>query len=446
MRNTKAIKTNFNTLIKKIYGLKHASRIEQMRQLSREEFYTYQNQELVKQWKYVIENTPYYKSRKEYESASLNLKSSLEENLAKLPILKKAEVKRFNQDFWSKGYHLLNTTHTTSGTSGTPLKIKGSINERSLTTQVLHNWYKDLTGKTNYKILTLSGFMVPEKDELFWVDPFTKNTYLSIYDLRSRNVNRIIDMLENTKPDIIYGYASAIGNLSDILSENDYKLKKEVIVINTSEVLDDNNRKKITKNLGNILNLYGSQEGAHLAVECFEGSLHVHPLIGIIELLDDNGLKVPEGELGRVIVTSLSKKTMPLLRYDIGDLAYASDIVCSCGSSWPTIGRVLGRQEDQVLRADGSKVPLLSFHALKNIASVKEGQLIQENFNSFKFNLVLVDGIDKDSIKKIEERIIKEIKTRLDINNINVHFNYVDEIPRGPNGKFKSVVVEKFYE
>lgn len=105
-----------------------------------------------------------------------------------------------------------------------------------------------------------------------------------------------------------------------------------------------------------------------------EGQIHINPLVGILEILNESDRPTEPGELGRVVVTGLVTKSMPLIRYEIGDYTvstgYASD--CRCGLDWPTIGRVEGRTGNLVRTRDDRQIGMLGYGVLKDLNGVQE--------------------------------------------------------------------------
>lgn len=180
-----------------------------------------------------------------------------------------------------------------------------------------------------------------------------------------------------------------------------------------------------------------------MALECEQRSWHIMPLIGIVEILDDNGEPVVAGSSGEVAVTSLSKPSMPLFRYLIRDAAISTGFGgCGCGLGWPTMGQVEGRCEDQVRTPDGRRIGLLTDALMKqkNRECAKEAQIIQRSYEDFEVRLVLVSR-DRAFTEPLERDLTLEMSKRLGY-PVSPKFVYLDEIPRGPRGKFKAVVVD----
>jgi phenylacetate-CoA ligase len=176
-------------------------------------------------------------------------------------------------------------------------------------------------------------------------------------------------------------------------------------------------------------------------MQCKEGRMHISPLIGVVEILGEDDQPVKPGEMGKVVVTGLARKSMPLIRYEIGDVVestgYASD--CPCGLKWPTIGRIDGRAYDLIKTKDGRRVPMMSY-AIKDITKgIKEAQIIQKGYERFICNIVKSEeAAENDYLEKaVRSQMFKRLQTEVDI-----EFRYLSAIPRGPRGKFKVIVVD----
>jgi phenylacetate-CoA ligase len=88
------------------------------------------------------------------------------------------------------------------------------------------------------------------------------------------------------------------------------------------------------------------------------GVHHVVSELVIAEVVDDDLRPVAPGEPGRVLLTDLTNFAMPLIRYDIGDVAVAA-AGCRCGRPWPVLGEITGRFSDRIVTDDGASHPAL---------------------------------------------------------------------------------------
>jgi phenylacetate-CoA ligase len=139
--------------------------------------------------------------------------------------------------------------------------------------------------------------------------------------------------------------------------------------------------------------LYGATEAGVLFMECEHGRLHPNERHSHIDLEPLPG----EGRLARVLVTTLGRQWMPLLRYEVGDVVRMAEArECECGlvSDGPLLERVEGRQSDCSV-VDGSTVtPLMlddAIHAaLGAAATLEQWQLVGDR-------LYVVDSLASDS-------------------------------------------------
>jgi phenylacetate-CoA ligase len=413
--------------------------------MSTEEFWGYQTTALREMYDFALQRVPFYKEHPELYPTKLSPQGSALDLLRDLPILEKATVKANNTRLWPEPPLPLTSFHTTSGTTGTPLRLPGTIWERGMVRAISEEWYLRVTGHRKPKSLLLSGFLTPsaEDRELVWKDHITGNLCLSIYSLNQANRARIVEYFNELKPNLIFGYASAVQQLALLFEGSENPWREHCVAIVTSELLQPHWRETIEASLcRRVFDMYGSQEGAHLVIECEAGSRHIHPLVGIVEIVDDAGQVVRPGETGRVLVTGLIRRSMPLFRYAIGDMAeftgYATG--CSCGLGWPTIGVVGGRTEELVRTRDGRAIGMLGYSVLKDLRGIKEAQIVQKGYEQFVCNIVRSET-ETVSGEQLESQIRSQMNSRLQL-DVHVQFNYLDAIPRGANGKFKAVVVD----
>ena len=114
-------------------------------------------------------------------------------------------------------------------------------------------------------------------------------------------------------------------------------------------------RHEIERELGlTAINFYGLSEmcGPGVAAECLvaRDGLHVQEDHFIAEVLDpDSGDPVQEGTTGELVLTTLTKEAMPLIRYRTGDLVTASTAPCRCGRNTMRLTALSGRRDDMML-------------------------------------------------------------------------------------------------
>jgi len=120
-----------------------------------------------------------------------------------------------------------------------------------------------------------------------------------------------------------------------------------------SERWGEATRRRVHDLLGiSTFDIYGLTElwGPGTGIECDRhDGIHVWTDHYLVEVIDPHTLQpVPEGEVGELVLTTLTKQATPLLRYRTGDLTSFDGSPCPCGSPFPRIGRIVGRTDDMI--------------------------------------------------------------------------------------------------
>lgn len=120
-----------------------------------------------------------------------------------------------------------------------------------------------------------------------------------------------------------------------------------------AEPWSDESRKELEESLNiKAYDSYGLSEmmGPGVAFECQEqNGLHIWEDHFLIEILDENEQPCAAGEPGELVVTSLTKEAMPLIRYHTGDVTYILEEECRCGRTSRKLHRFLGRADDMLI-------------------------------------------------------------------------------------------------
>ena len=269
----------------------------------------------------------------------------------------------------------------------------------------------------------------------FRYNRFEKQVYFSAYHISPKNVNDYVEGMRKYSIEYLTGYAKSNYLLARMIESQGISVPKLKAVITSSESLTEEMRSILERTYScKVFNSYSGVECCGLVSECENGSMHVSPDVGIIEILKDNGDKVKPGETGRAICTGFLNFDQPLIRYDIGDrLTLAENQVCGCGRNMPIIAEISGRVEDVITGPDGRQ--MVRFHSVfVDLAHVLEGQIIQDSVHDYR---VIVSTSTKltDQEKKI---LTNRVQSQL--GRVKVTIIEVKEIPRGNNGKFKAVI------
>jgi phenylacetate-CoA ligase len=156
----------------------------------------------------------------------------------------------------------------------------------------------------------------------------------------------------------------------------------------------------------------------------------------LVEVLDSEGNPCAPGETGRLVVSSLHNFAMPLIRYELRDHATVGE-PCACGRTLPTLARIAGRERNMVRLPDGTTHwPLVGFHRFREIAPVRQYQLIQHTLHAVEVRLVCDRALSAGE----EAHLGAVIRDALGY-AFELRFAYFGrELPRAPNGKFEEFV------
>ncbi|MBO8138588.1 MAG: phenylacetate--CoA ligase [Desulfotomaculum sp.] len=168
------------------------------------------------------------------------------------------------------------------------------------------------------------------------------------------NTEKQLEMMIDLQTTVIIGTSSYGLLLSEEIINRGIKDKLALrLGIFGSERWGDKMRARIEKNLGiETYDIYGLTEiyGPGIAIDCPEhNGLHYWSDHLIFEIIDpETGKQLPPGEQGELVITTLTKEGMPLLRYRTRDITRLKYSCCSCGSSYPMIDRIVGRSDDMI--------------------------------------------------------------------------------------------------
>jgi phenylacetate-CoA ligase len=271
-------------------------------------------------------------------------------------------------------------------------------------------------------------------------DVFFRCTYLT-FNSENQDSGVIVEALRRKRIPFLNGFSSSLFVLARYVLEHQLEVPSIRSITSTGDGLFPHYRETIERAFGvRVLDYYGAGgEGLHLASQCPESGAryHLHPENACVELLGPDG-PVAQGEPGRVVVTQLCNDAMPLIRYELGDVAVAApdSARCSCGRTLPMLERVEGRVPDLIAVAGGTfLVPHFFVVVFKNLQDVHRYQIVQEEITSITARLVARDGCDRGAV---EAAVRREVAAATG-GALTVVFDWVEEIPLSGAGKRRLV-------
>lgn len=267
-------------------------------------------------------------------------------------------------------------------------------------------------------------------------DFINKIRFYSTFHINKKNFNVYWESLNKFKPEFIVGFPSSVYEICELADSQGLKLNHKVkIFFPTAETVLPQHREVIGRVLGcKLVDQYASSEGAPFILECESGNLHIHPLTGIFEVVDENLQPTREGQL---LVTSFTTKGTPLVRYRIGDSIKLSseDKTCTCGSIFPLVDEIQGRTTDYLVSPTHGNVNLGNLsNSTKDVSGIIKFQAIQDSINTITVRVVANKSFNITEQKKfksaLQERFGPKVHLILDI---------VEDIPNEKSGKFRII-------
>jgi phenylacetate-CoA ligase len=390
--------------------------------------------------RHAFERVPYYRRLSEQTSLkAADIRSR--DDLWKLPIIEKEQIRQTPRDFVAdpQGPDSRLIKLSTSGTTGTPLTIfcdAASRRHHYAFWARLRGWFG--VQPAMYRATFFGRVICPPEQQQppFWrVDRFQRNYLFSSYHLYERNLGSYCEALKQLQPAEIIGYPSSLHALATYILDVGFTDIRPRVIFTTAETLLPYQRDAIERAFGTkVVDQYGSVEMVHFVSQCEKGTRHIHPEHGILEAVDEDGMPVQTGTAGEAVCTTFVNRSMPLLRYRLGDRVVLGDRSCECGRSFPTVAEVLGRVDDVLVTPSGR--PLGRLNLIFNpISGLRATQIVQPALDRLVVKLV----VDSTFSARHREQLLYEFRKRTG-SDMRIELEVVPEIPREPNGKFRAVV------
>ncbi|MEZ7892945.1 MAG: phenylacetate--CoA ligase family protein [Candidatus Wallbacteria bacterium] len=374
-------------------------------------------------FKYATENIPYYK---------LIDKKTFKE----LPILTKDIIRKefdnLHKQILSKDAFI----NMSGGSTGQPVKIIQDDTYKKFIRYTLNYYYEEILN-INYNSIKKYIIWGSEKDILVWYGDWKKkiknylenSKQINAFNINEQKIFNLVNDLNSFKPDYLSGYATSLYEIARIIKNKGLHLKfKPLVIVSNAETLQDFMRQEIENVFqAKVHDFYGSRETGALGGECKKGNYHFFNFNQWIDLVKD------ESEYYKILVTTLHNYSMPLLKYEIGDLCTKLEEKCSCGCSLPTVKKIIGRISDNFITSSGNIIHGEYFtHLLYFKENIKKFKIVQEDYEKICFY------IETDELKELSKAEIKSINEAVKTvmgNNVNIYFFY-QKIEPTQNGKY----------
>jgi phenylacetate-CoA ligase len=218
---------------------------------------------------------------------------------------------------------------------------------------------------------------------------------LNAFRMTKENMFEYVEKINNEKPSLIEAYVNPMYELATFAEKENLEIIPPKAIITSAGTLYPDMKEKIERVFGcPVWNRYGTREVGDMA--CGKDRLKIATWTHYVETVDKKG-EITE-DVGRVLVTNLRNYSMPLIRYDIGDIA-------KLDKEWGYFEKVEGREVAVLKTKDGRIVSgLLFVHyfgVVMNNGFIKRFQLIQKDYDKIEIK-VIVNDRKKFEGKKVE--------------------------------------------
>ncbi len=266
----------------------------------------------------------------------------------------------------------------------------------------------------------------------------SRQTYLDAGLISRDSMRAFHRRISRTRPALLEGYVGSMLEFADFLDEEGLQAPPLRAVATTAAPLTPSVRRRLESAFdAPVYDEYRCSEFGWMAGECRERQgLHLFGDVRLVEVVDEHGRTLPPGEVGDLVVTDLTNRVFPLIRYRIGDRGALVDGQCACGVTLPLVRQPEGRSTD-VLRLPSGRalghrlMAMFSAHP----DSVRLFQIHQRADFSIVVRVVL--GAGADSRRHVEDAV-DELRRRIG-GEVPVATEYVDSLPF-TGGKVKYVV------
>jgi phenylacetate-CoA ligase len=173
---------------------------------------------------------------------------------------------------------------------------------------------------------------------------------------KDRDIADTYDYCARKNPTYLQAGPTLLASLARFALEHGRNKLRPEQVLTLGSVVTDEIRDLARRGLGaKIIDRYSCEETGYIAIQCPKHDhLHVISPVTLMEIVDDNGAPCGVGKPGRVLITSMQSYAMPLIRYEIGDIAEWGE-PCDCGITLPVIRKLWGRTRHLITTPDGRR-------------------------------------------------------------------------------------------
>ncbi len=354
-------------------------------------------------------NVPFYKQRMDEAGVKPEHIQSLKD-IEKIPFTTKLDMRdQYPFGLFAEPMKNVVRVHASSGTTGKPV-VAG------YTKSDLHNWSTPIA-----RIVTAAGVSDEDIAQVaFGYGLFTGGFGLhyglekvgtAIVPMSSGNTQKQLMLMQDFGTTTLIATPSYAMYLSEVIEEQgipkeNFKLKYGLF---GSEGMSEEMRAKLQERFGaDVTTNYGLTEvmGPGVSGECpYKCGQHINEDMFLVEIINpETGEVLPYGEKGEVVITTLTKEAMPVLRYRTRDISYLIPDACKCGRTSYRLANIQGRTDDMMIIKGVNVFPSQIESVVLGFPQVSPNyQLVLRRKNMLDNLEVVVELVDGSLLEKYSE-------------------------------------------
>ncbi|MBP2674632.1 MAG: paaK [Deltaproteobacteria bacterium] len=343
-------------------------------------------------------------------------------DLPSLPLTSREDIQRRNRDLWAAPMDRVAEIVATTGTTGDPVYVpmtRDDVERLAENERRGFEWLGARPGDQYHVAVTLDNLFVAGMAY-----------HLGLHRLGAAAVRigaqparRHLDLMRQLRPDGMVCVPSRLLALArqakeDGLDVREFAPGRFLLIgdaIRGPDLAPNTLGRLIAEAWGGEMHsTYGLTEAGLAFHECpARRGLHSHPDFLLCEIVDDEGVPLPAGETGELVITTLQVGGMPLLRYRTGDVTFVVPGSCPCGRGGARIGPILGRKRQRLKLKGTTLYPKAIEEALLTAGGVENFVIEAHSGADGTDRVVIRAGIFDRSpafLKKLNDIIYSKIR------------------------------------
>lgn len=387
--------------------------------MPREQLEELQLDRLKKMVNRIFHQVPFYREKFQEMGIDPGVVQSLDD-LKRLPFTKKTDLRdNYPYGIFAEPLSKIVRIHASSGTTGKPTVVGYTRNDLAMWSECAARSLVCAGADANSVVQNSYGYGLFTGG--LGIHGGAERLGASIIPMSGGNTQKQLMLMRDfgtTHLTCTPSYASFLGEALADAGVDTAKMPLRAGIFG-AEPWSENMRRDIEKKLNiKAHDIYGLSEicGPGVAIECQEQEgLHMWEDNFIPEIIDLRTLEVlPDGETGELVITTITKEGIPLLRYRTRDITHIIAEPCACGRTHRRIARITGRSDDMLIIRGVNVFPSQIESAMLDIGEIEPHyQLIvrrEGTLDTLEIKVELSESLSLNTISELEgiERRLKE--------------------------------------